>query len=408
MLKDFSPLRRDCLQVRGGVGIKVPTFFSGGFGPRLFLSRAPPKRSLTVPNATRSGIAGPSSHSIWLSGRWPAIPNSRTSCTARARQDAKRAKLFTKLIREITTAARLGSADPAANPRLRAADDRGARGQHAKDTIDRAIKRGAGGEADANYDEVRYEGYGPGGVAVIVEALTDNRNRTAGEVRSTFSKHGGTLGETNSVVVHVRPHGRDPLSGQGRQAPTTMFEAAIEAGADDVESGDGEEARTRSSARQEDFSAVREALEKPFGAARGGQADLAAADHDAGRRRDGGDAAQADRRAGRQRRRPERLRQFRGRPTTTLWRSSRPETRDRDAPDRPRSRPAAHRLGRDRRRGQPAAPCRRRRRQCPTQPAAGRAAGASSIDGLAAVIERAAPDEAAVEETFVNRTRPRP
>ena len=117
----------------------------------------------------------------------------------KGRQDAQRAKIFTKLIREITTAARLGAADPNANPRLRAAMIAAREANMTRDTIDRAIKRGSGSDADANYDEVRYEGYGPGGVALIVEALTNNRNRTAGEVRSSFSKHGGNLGETNSV-----------------------------------------------------------------------------------------------------------------------------------------------------------------------------------------------------------------
>ena len=113
----------------------------------------------------------------------------------KGRQDAQRAKIFTKLIREITTAARLGAADPNANPRLRAAMIAARENNMTRDTIDRAIKRGSGSDADANYDEVRYEGYGPGGVALIVEALTNNRNRTAGEVRSSFSKYGGNLGE---------------------------------------------------------------------------------------------------------------------------------------------------------------------------------------------------------------------
>ena len=115
----------------------------------------------------------------------------------KGRQDAAKAKIFTKLIREITTAARLGSPDPAANPRLRAASIAAREANMTRDTIDRAIKRGSGNEADANYDEVRYEGYGPGGVAVIVEALTNNRNRTAGEVRSTFAKHGSGTGRAS-------------------------------------------------------------------------------------------------------------------------------------------------------------------------------------------------------------------
>jgi len=114
-------------------------------------------------------------------------------------QDAKRAKAFTKLIRELTTAARTGLPDPNSNPRLRAAITAAKQANMPKDTVDRAIKRGAGGDDAENFEEVRYEGYGPGGVALIVEALTDNRNRTAGEVRAAFTKAGGSLGETNSV-----------------------------------------------------------------------------------------------------------------------------------------------------------------------------------------------------------------
>ncbi len=114
-------------------------------------------------------------------------------------QDKKRAKIFAKLIRELTTAARSGLADPAANPRLRAAVLAARAANMPKDTVERAIRRGAGGEGQENYEEVRYEGYGPGGVAVIVEALTDNRNRSASEVRAAFTKSGGNLGESNSV-----------------------------------------------------------------------------------------------------------------------------------------------------------------------------------------------------------------
>ena len=136
-------------------------------------------------------------------------------------QDKKRAKVFTKIIRELTTAARSGLPDPAANPRLRAAVLAARQANMPKDTVERAIKRGAGGEGGEAYEEVRYEGYGPGGVAVIVEALTDNRNRTASEVRAAFTKAGGALGETNSVSFHVRPCRRDRLSGRARRAPTT-------------------------------------------------------------------------------------------------------------------------------------------------------------------------------------------
>ena len=155
----------------------------------------------------------------------------------KGRQDAQRAKIFTKVIREITTAARLGAADPAANPRLRAAVIAARDANMTRDTIDRAIKRGSGSDADANYDEVRYEGYGPGGVALIVEGLTNNRNRTAGEVRSSFSKYGGNLGESNSVSFMFDRLGefRFPLS---VGSADEVLEKAIEAGAD-ADAGQG-------------------------------------------------------------------------------------------------------------------------------------------------------------------------
>ena len=182
----------------------------------------------------------------------------------KGRQDAQRAKIFTKIIREITTAARLGAPDPAANPRLRAAVIAARENNMTRDTIDRAIKRGSGADADANYDEIRYEGYGPGGVAVIVEALTNNRNRTAGEVRSAFSKYGGNLGETNSVSFMFDRMGefRFPLKAG---TPDEVMEKAIDAGADDVVSGEGEEGVHEIYCGQESFIAVREALEKSLG-----------------------------------------------------------------------------------------------------------------------------------------------
>jgi YebC/PmpR family DNA-binding regulatory protein len=182
----------------------------------------------------------------------------------KGRQDAAKAKIFTKLIREITTAARLGSPDPAANPRLRAATIAAREANMTRDTIDRAIKRGSGSDADANYDEVRYEGYGPGGVAVIVEALTNNRNRTAGEVRSIFSKHGGNLGETNSVSFMFDRLGefRFPLAAGSADE---VMEKAIEAGADDVVTSEGEDGAHEIYCAQENFTAVREALEKSLG-----------------------------------------------------------------------------------------------------------------------------------------------
>src|SRR6476660_3683857 len=150
-------------------------------------------------------------------------------------QDKKRAKVFTKIIRELTTAARSGLPDPTANPRLRAAVLAARQANMPKDTVERSIKRGAGGEGGDAYEEVRYEGYGPGGVAVIVEALTDNRNRTASEVRAAFTKSGGALGETNSVSFQFDHVGEISYPATTASADD-MFEAAIEAGARHIES----------------------------------------------------------------------------------------------------------------------------------------------------------------------------
>jgi YebC/PmpR family DNA-binding regulatory protein len=176
-------------------------------------------------------------------------------------QDAKRAKAFTKLIRELTVAAKSGQADPAMNPRLRAAIQAARASNMPKDTMDRAIKRGAGGDDGANFEEVRYEGYGPGSVAIIVEGLTDNRNRTASEVRTAFSKNGGALGETNSVSFMFDRIGAIRYSFETAK-PEAMFEAALEAGAEDVESTeDGHEI----SCSPDDLAAVRDALETTFG-----------------------------------------------------------------------------------------------------------------------------------------------
>jgi len=176
-------------------------------------------------------------------------------------QDAKRAKVFTKLIRELTVAAKTGVPDPAANPRLRAAIIAARQSNMPRDTMERAIKRGSGADGADNYEEVRYEGYGPGGVAVIVEALTDNRNRTAGDVRVAFSKNGGALGESNSVAFGFARVGQlaFPLAVGDADA---VVEAAIEAGADDASS---DEESHEVITRMEDFQAVREALEQRFG-----------------------------------------------------------------------------------------------------------------------------------------------
>ena len=177
-------------------------------------------------------------------------------------QDAKRARVFARLIREITVAAKQGLPDPAANPRLRAAVTAARQSNMTRDTIDRAIKKAAGATAGDDYVEVRYEGYGPAGVAVIVEALTDNRNRTASHVRSAFAKHGGALGETNSVSFMFNRTGaiRYPATVADED---TILEAAIEAGADDAVSD--AEAHEITCA-PEAFFAVRDALEEKFGA----------------------------------------------------------------------------------------------------------------------------------------------
>ncbi|MGE0846933.1 MAG: YebC/PmpR family DNA-binding transcriptional regulator [Flavobacteriaceae bacterium] len=152
----------------------------------------------------------------------------------KGRQDAARSKLFSKLAREITVAAKTGMPDPAMNPRLRLAVQNAKAQSMPKDNIERAIKKAVGGEGD-NYEEIRYEGYGPGGIAVIVEALTDNRNRTAGAVRSYFTKSGGAMGETGSVSFMFDRVGEIVYGAEAGDADTVL-EAAIEAGADDCQS----------------------------------------------------------------------------------------------------------------------------------------------------------------------------
>ena len=154
----------------------------------------------------------------------------------KGRQDAVRSKLFSKLSKEITVAAKMGDPDPEKNPRLRLAVKEAKSNSMPKDNIDRAIKKAIGGEGD-NFEEIRYEGYGPSGVAVIVEAMTDNRNRTASTVRSTFSKCGGNLGETGSVSFMFDRKGEVSYLADAGDADTVMM-AAIEAGAEDVESTD--------------------------------------------------------------------------------------------------------------------------------------------------------------------------
>ena len=175
-------------------------------------------------------------------------------------QDKKRAKIFTRLIRELTVAAK-ASADPDSNPRLRTAIAAARAANMPKDNIDRVLKKAAVGGEETNYEEIRYEGYGPGGVAIIIDALTDNRNRTASEVRAAFSKYGGNLGETNSVGfmfdrIGLISYPKDLVSSEA------AFEAAVESGASDVEA-------TQSSyefiCSPEEFNNVREYLEDEYG-----------------------------------------------------------------------------------------------------------------------------------------------
>ncbi len=173
-------------------------------------------------------------------------------------QDAKRGKIFTKLIREITVSARIGGGDPAANPRLRTAIDKALGANMPKDTIDRAIKKGSGALEGDNYEEVRYEGYGPGGVAVMVDCLTDNRNRTVAEVRHVFTKAGGNLGTDGSVAYLFTKLGVLNFSvGSDEDA---IMEAALEAGADDIVTD--EDGNIEVLTAPENFEAVKSALEQ--------------------------------------------------------------------------------------------------------------------------------------------------
>ena len=154
----------------------------------------------------------------------------------KAAQDAKRGKIFTKLIREIVVAAKMGGADQDSNPRLRDVVSKALGANMKRDTVDNAIKRGAGADDNENYDEIRYEGYGPAGVAVMVECLTDNRNRTVSEVRHAFTKSGGNLGTDGSVAYLFTKLGMISYA-EGADEDTIM-EAALEAGADDIVSNE--------------------------------------------------------------------------------------------------------------------------------------------------------------------------
>jgi YebC/PmpR family DNA-binding regulatory protein len=179
----------------------------------------------------------------------------------KGKQDKERSKLFSKLGREITVASKSGLPDPVHNPRLRTAIIAAKQVSMSKDTIDRAIKKGQGGDAE-NYDEVRYEGRGPGGVALIVEALTDNRNRTSADVRSTFAKYGGEMGAANSVTF-MFAHVGQVVYAKDKGSDDAMLELAIDVGAEEcVSTEDGHEFLTS----LDDFIAVRDALDARLGA----------------------------------------------------------------------------------------------------------------------------------------------
>jgi len=184
--------------------------------------------------------------------KWSTIKHKK------ALKDSRRGKLFTKLIKDLTIAARIGGSDLSSNPRLRTALAAAKAGSMPNDTIDRAIKKGAGELEGVSYEEITYEGHGPGGVAILVQALTDNKVRTVSDVRHMFSKFGGSLGSPNSVAWMFSKKGVITVE-NGKAEEDQLMELALEAGAEDVSSGDdGFEVSTA----PEDFEAVREALEK--------------------------------------------------------------------------------------------------------------------------------------------------
>jgi YebC/PmpR family DNA-binding regulatory protein len=174
----------------------------------------------------------------------------------KAAQDAKRGKIFTKLIREITVASRAGGGDADANPRLRAAIDKALGANMTKDVIERAVTRGSGELDGINYEEVRYEGYAPGGIAVLVECTTDNKNRTVGEVRHAFTKHGGNLGTDGSVAYLFNKVGIIRFAGERDEE--RIMEVAVEAGADDIITDEDGSIEVLTAA--EDFHAVQTTL----------------------------------------------------------------------------------------------------------------------------------------------------
>lgn len=185
-------------------------------------------------------------------GRGPSIEGRKNA------EDAKRAKVFTKLIREITVAARSGVADPASNARLRSAVDKALSANMTRDTIDRAVKRGAGADGGADMQELRYEGYGPGGIALIIDCFTDNPVRTVADVRHALTKHGGNLGTSGSVAFQFHRCGEIVFATDGdAAAEEQVLEAALDAGADDVVNEHGESAVLCAA---DQFEAVQQAL----------------------------------------------------------------------------------------------------------------------------------------------------
>ena len=174
----------------------------------------------------------------------------------KGRQDAKRGKVFSVLIRELTVAAKLGGGVPDDNPRLRTAIDKALAANMTKDTIERAVQRGAGGLEGENLEEVRFEGYGPGGIAIIVESMTDNNNRTVAEVRHAFTKSGGNLGTNGSVSYLFEKKGIITVSSE--QDAEQIMEVSIEAGAEDIEIN--EDLTTTVSSSPEDFQNIKNAL----------------------------------------------------------------------------------------------------------------------------------------------------
>ena len=188
----------------------------------------------------------------------------------KAAQDAKRGKLFTKLIRELVVAAKQGGGEPADNPRLRAAVDKALGANMTRDTIDRAIARGAGTGDGDDMEELTYEGYGPGGVAILIEAMTDNRNRTVAEVRHAFTKRGGNLGTDGSVAYLFTRKGQ--ISFPAGIDEEKLMEVALDAGAEDIESN--EDGSMDVITPWEDFSAVKEALSEAGLEAEGGEVTM--------------------------------------------------------------------------------------------------------------------------------------